>query len=151
MTTKNRIIDTLLATKRWNVEKVVAYLEESDFFTAQPHRHHREEGGLARHSLEVYHTMKMTGKWLNADSVAVVALLHDIATARHPAAEGISGHGRKSVVILEYLCDFPLKDTERDAILYHMHPSAKEIEYNPLAQCLCYADSTSAAKHPARP
>jgi len=148
MTDKERIEELLRSSGRRNIERVITYLNESDFYTAHPARHHLQPGGLARHCLEVYETMRSNACWMMIDSIIITALLHDIATASHPATSDYHGHGRRSVAILEEVCDFPLQDEERSAILYHLHPDAKEIKYNPLALCLCFADGLSAAKHP---
>ena len=145
---RERLIRLLNDTRRKGIEEVIAYLEESTFFVARCSRHHRFSGGLALHCLEVYDLMTATAPELPADSVAIVALLHDVATAEHPAARLINGHGKKSIAVLKCLCGLYLRPLEYNAILHHMHPDAPKIARNKLAQCLCWADATSTANTP---
>ena len=85
---------------------------------------------------------------LPAESVAIVALLHDVAAAEHPAARLINGHGKKSIAVLKCLCGLYLLPLEYKAILYHKHPEAPKIAGNVLAQRLCFADESSATNTP---
>lgn len=81
---KQQIIEILLEVKRKGMDKLIAYLEESDFFTAPASTkyHNCNEGGLAEHSLNVYTclTEKNTTYNLGLDKeiIAITALLHDV-------------------------------------------------------------------------
>ncbi len=143
MTDKATIIQLLQLTGRPGIQRVICYLEGSDFFTTGCHTHHLGPGGLARHSLEVHHLMD-AARALPQDTATIVAILHDIGTAKHPAAQGIPGHGARSVAILQQLCGLQLTDQEAEAILYHMTPAAPQIQGNQIARILCRADQTSA-------
>ena len=46
MTVKEKIIGTLRATGRENIEQVIDYMENNGFFTKSCHRHHHYRGGL---------------------------------------------------------------------------------------------------------
>lgn len=56
MTNKERFIELLRSTKREGIEKLIDFLEKTDFFTAPAStRFHMScEGGLLQHSLNVY-------------------------------------------------------------------------------------------------
>lgn len=84
---RERIISLLLSTERKGIDKLVAWLEQTDFFTAPAstkyHLHCR--GGLARHSLNVYERLKAKTYSglidIKEDTVIITALLHDICKA----------------------------------------------------------------------
>ena len=83
--TKETIINLLESTNRPGIEKVIEYLNNSDFFTAPASTkyHSSFEGGLAEHSFAVYVALKekvsyMYGDWLSKDTIIITALLHDI-------------------------------------------------------------------------
>ena len=56
---RERIVAALQATKRWGVEDLIAYMDESGFFEApcSTQYHLSCEGGLAKHSLNVTDTL----------------------------------------------------------------------------------------------
>lgn len=121
-TTKQQILSLLGDVDREGMDRVIAYLEHSDYFTAHCHHHHRYKGGLADHSLGVYWTMRAFAPELPDESCRIVALLHDLCTT-HLAeydAIGYHHHGQRSVDLLEAL-GFDLHDDERLAIGHHMH------------------------------
>lgn len=75
--------------KRKGIEKVIAALENSDFFTAPASRnnHDNEEGGLCNHSLRVRANLmveindistKLSTGVISNESANIVALFHDI-------------------------------------------------------------------------
>lgn len=86
--TKGQIISLLRKTKREGIEKLIAYLEESDFFfsPASTIYHNNFEGGLAEHALNVldalisltsfYHKEYDTPEYTE-DTLIIVGLLHD--------------------------------------------------------------------------
>ena len=153
--------------------------DKSDFFTAPAStRYHNDfEGGLAAHSLNVYdaltdylsrESIKRTAGEFSEESVAIVALLHDICkvnfykvSLRNTKDESGNwvkvpyyeiddklpyGHGEKSVYMISSF--MRLTREEAFAIRYHMGFSGKEeardvsAAYNmfPLAFALSVAD-----------
>lgn len=137
--------------KRDGADAVLAWLEASDFFTAPASTrfHLAEEGGLVQHSLNVLRNLnneswlyaKKTGRQYSRETIAIVALLHDICKANFykvgtknvKSAQGTweqvpyyevddtlpYGHGEKSVMMLMQL-GFPLSTEEMMAIRWHM-------------------------------
>ena len=81
----NEYKNLLLSTKRENIEKLVQWLDESDFkfAPASTQYHNAFKGGLLQHSINVYNAMHDFGHWLEfldipEESVIITALLHDI-------------------------------------------------------------------------
>ncbi len=70
--------------KREGADKLLAWLDSSDFFTAPASTkyHGSYEGGLAQHSINVYHRLlhlnKLLDLQLGGETIAVVSLLHDL-------------------------------------------------------------------------
>lgn len=76
--------------EREGADKLLAFLESSDFFTAPASSrfHNSVEGGLCQHSLNVYYCLdafvgsviykNIFGFEFNEETLAVVALLHDL-------------------------------------------------------------------------
>ena len=52
--TREEIMSLLKEVERPGMDRVIWYLENSDFFRARCHSHHEFSGGLAVHSLGVY-------------------------------------------------------------------------------------------------
>ncbi|MDE6706427.1 MAG: HD domain-containing protein [Oscillospiraceae bacterium] len=167
--------------KRQGSQKLLDYLtsDASDFFTAPSSTrfHGSYEGGLVQHSLNVYHclvdylarprTKELYGMDYSEESVALVALLHDICklnfytvdyrnTKINGKWESVPyyriednlpyGHGEKSVYIISSY--MRLSREEAFAIRYHMGFSGIEdkntigraLEMFPLALALNVAD-----------
>ncbi len=91
MTNKERFIDIFTNNvKREGADKLLDFLEKSDFFTAPASArfHNSFEGGLLEHSLNVYDALKgyinsprmkeTYGFTYSEESIAIVALLHDL-------------------------------------------------------------------------
>ena len=57
---KEEIINLLKSTNREGMDKVIEFMEKSDFFTAPASTkfHGAYEGGLAEHSFKVYEILK---------------------------------------------------------------------------------------------
>lgn len=143
--------------KRPGADKLLDYLmNKSDFFTAPSSTrfHGAYEGGLVQHSVNVYHCLKdylerqrvkeMYGMNYSEETIAIVALLHDLCKINFYTvdyrnaknADGVwekvpyytisdsmpYGHGEKSVYIISgYLYgDNRLSREEAFAIRYHM-------------------------------
>lgn len=76
--------------KRKGADKLLEYLQKSDFFTAPSSTrfHGSYEGGLVRHSVNVYHCLKdylsrprtkeLYGMDYSNETIAIVSLLHDV-------------------------------------------------------------------------
>lgn len=74
--------------KREGAQKMLEYLEGSDFFTAPASTkfHLARSGGLCEHSLNVYYRLKELveneksdwAKRVSSESIAIIALLHDV-------------------------------------------------------------------------
>ncbi|MBQ8072098.1 MAG: HDIG domain-containing protein [Bacteroidales bacterium] len=140
MTDKERILSIIRSTGREGTEEVIGYLLGSNYFTRQNVSHHKQEGGLARHSLEVYDIMMSGRGKISPDSIAVAALFHDLGKTR----KGSGSHGDRAVAILRE-CGFPLSDDEKTAISTH-HGHASTFWTCPLRRLLSFADSVSAGK-----
>lgn len=105
MTNKERFIELLRSTKREGIEKLIDFLEKTDFFTAPAStRFHMScEGGLLQHSLNVYDCLaglgtttgdvqefQAAGMRLDSipqESIIIVALLHDLCKVNFYATE----------------------------------------------------------------
>lgn len=136
--------------KREGSDKLLEWLLASDFFTAPASTrfHSAYEGGLCEHSLKSYYRfiqnldMEFDGDWedkISAESVAIIALLHDVCKAdyykvesRNVKKDGVwesvpyysiedklpYGHGEKSVYIISSF--MRLTREEAMAINWHM-------------------------------
>ena len=169
---------------REGAEELLNYLLASDFFEApaSAHFHSSVAGGLCQHSLNVYDCLRaylarprvqqvygLTGEDYSEESVAIVALLHDLCKigVYKPGFRNVKdakgfwqkvptynfedafpfGHGEKSVwMVMKYM---KLTDQEAFAIRYHMGFSGEEdsrtvgqaLARFPLAFALNVADS----------
>jgi 23S rRNA maturation-related 3'-5' exoribonuclease YhaM len=82
-TTKERIIELLRSSSRDNMEDLICWLCNTDFFTAPASMkyHNSYEEGLAEHSLAVYYLLKEKNEKFNLfgeDTCIITGLLHDI-------------------------------------------------------------------------
>ena len=148
MTTHDRIIEILRATGRPGMEAVIDLMESSGYFTKPGGGHHLEEGGLAKHCLEVYETMKSAPGNFPSDSIAVTALFHDLGKV-----DGRCGHAGRSLRMLGQV-GFQLTEEERFAIGHHHKNDSLSEFRQPLRRALSIADSFSTfwwkARHPFR-
>ena len=117
---------------RPGADKLLEWLESTDFFTAPAStKHHGAyEGGLVRHSLNVYYALLgyyITRNGYSQESHAIVALLHDVCKADfyEMTESGWAvndrlpmGHGEKSVYLI--MKHMELTDDEALAIRWHM-------------------------------
>lgn len=147
---KAKIIVLLSDTGRTGIDKVVKYLDETDFFVApaSTNYHGNYEGGLAEHSLNVYDLLKVKNKQydlgLADETIAITAILHDICkvnlyhkctknrknekTQKWESYEGYGfeddfpvGHGEKSIIRLQQF--IKLSRDEIFMIRWHMGPN----------------------------
>lgn len=143
---KEKFIELLKSTNREGMDKVIEFLEKSDFFTAPASTrfHGNYAGGLLEHSLKVYEIfddkVKKSGLNTPDETIKIAALLHDICktnyyktdyrNAKNARGEWEKvpyytvddtipyGHGEKSVMMLtEYI---KLTNEEKYAIRWHM-------------------------------
>ena len=130
--------------KRKGADKLLAWLENQDFFTApaSTRYHAAYEGGLVEHSLNVYHVLmeRFDPAKDNEESFTIVSLLHDVCKTGFYAIEMRNrknrqgqwesvpfytiddqfpyGHGEKSVYLIERF--MRLTTEEAVAIRWHM-------------------------------
>lgn len=134
---KKTFVNLLRSTGREGVENVISGLDSLGFFTAGASRDHHNnfEGGLLKHSLDVYGcAIKLVEErsqysFLDIDSIILVTLLHDVCKADiyHSVNGYIQpeysafpiGHGEKSVIRL-LLMGLQLTEEEMLAIRWHM-------------------------------
>lgn len=134
-TEKSRIEALLRSTGRENIEKVIRWLEVHNFYTAPASviHHNNFEGGLAKHSLEVYEEAIKLNEMQNLpmSSVIICSLLHDVCKHDNyyignngkPTLDRkarAKGHGRRSLFIVKRGCQLPLNYDEEMAIWWHM-------------------------------
>ena len=144
---KERFITLLQTTNRAGVDKIIAWLESTDFFEAPASTQYHENytGGLCEHSLKVYDTflkLKDTFKLdISEESIAVMSLLHDVCKidCYHKEKKNVKigqnwtqvdywkfddanpiGHGHKSVILLQSK-GLKLTDLEINSIISHMN------------------------------
>ena len=120
---RTEIIELLRSTNRQGTNNVIAWLDtEPSFFEASAARIHHDNvvGGLASHSLKVYHHAKADWESRDAafkakyplESIIISALLHDVCKkdVYYIGADGNptwnienhrKGHGLRSVHLLE--------------------------------------------------
>ena len=152
---KDKIIELLGSTERKGIDKVIKYLESSDFFEApaSTRYHGNYKGGLAEHSLNVYEIFKKKNEiydfGLSDDTVKITALLHDICktnfytvSSRNMKKDGKwikvpyyavddqvpFGHGEKSVILLQQF--IRLSKEEVIIIRWHMGGYEPKENYN---------------------
>lgn len=142
---KQKFIDTLKRdVHREGLDSLLDWLESTDFYKAPASSmfHCNYEGGLVKHSLNVYNTLVSSPflKDYSNETLAIVSLLHDICKANTYVTEMRNtkneygqwvkvpyyktkeeypfGHGEKSVyLIMKYM---NLTDEEALAIRWHM-------------------------------
>lgn len=145
--------------KRPGIEKLITWIEEkSDFFVAPASTmfHGNYEGGLCEHSLNVYKLFKEKNErydlGLDEDSVAIMALFHDLCKAnfyklssRNKKIDGKwvavpwydvedslpLGHGDKSVIMLQNF--IRLTQEEMLGIRWHMGGYVNKDDYRTLS------------------
>lgn len=143
---KEKYLSLLKSVNREGIEKLIEFLEATDFFKAPASTrfHGNFEGGLVEHSLKVYEILSKKVKDLGFDyseeTLIIIALLHDVCKANfykidyrnakneqgqwekvpyYTVDDTIPyGHGEKSVMMCsEYI---KLTSDEKYAIRWHM-------------------------------
>ncbi len=142
--TKHEIVSLLNKVNRDGIDRLIEFLEKTDFFTAPASTkfHSNYEGGLADHSLNVYKELKelTNGQWPE-ETIIIVGLLHDICKVNNYKVEmrnkknpdtGVwyqepyyttddmmpLGHGEKSVMLISEF--IRLTKEELYSIRWHM-------------------------------
>ena len=143
---RNKIIALLQSTGRENIDKMISWLDANNFYDAPASvvHHNNVRGGLAKHSLDVYHeAMRLNEEYrLPAVGVTLCALLHDVCKSDqyYVDADGIAkkseekmskGHGRRSMFILKRRCELPLNYDEEMAVWWHMGEYEQSREWYP--------------------
>lgn len=123
MANREQFIEILRSTGRPGVEEVIRQLDSTDFFTRGGGGHHTEVGGLVQHSLEVYRIMRCIAWFQSSDTIAVVALLHDMGKI-----DTDGWHPWRSVKHL-HEWGFELTDKEYYVIFYHHKPGLRYFRY----------------------
>ena len=143
-----KVRERLKKIERAGMDELVAFLDESDYFTAPASArfHNNFEGGLVDHSWKVYNILaqknRIYSRGLDDDTLAIVGLLHDFCkigmyeritkrkldnrTRQWLSVEGYGyredvdqlGHGEKSVICLQRF--IRLTDLEIHMIRWHM-------------------------------
>ena len=154
---KEEYIELLKITNRNGIDKLIQWLEQTDFFTAPASTkyHLSKKGGLLEHSLNVYD--ELVNEYGVSDSISsliIVALLHDICKANFYSISERNvkkvdgkwikepyytvedqfpvGHGEKSVMIIQKF--IKLTDEEIAAIRWHMGAYEPKESYNSLSR-----------------
>ncbi|MBR3987532.1 MAG: hypothetical protein IKK04_10320 [Bacteroidales bacterium] len=134
-----------------NVNKILKYLRESDFY-AIPCRHHAFVGGNAWHQLETlvyaygeevgqscddfdlsttFSTWRPQWQALMPISVVVASLLHDVGNTHHAKLRFpdrvMRRHGRKSTYVLKDFLHFELMFDENMTIVHHQHKTEQSL------------------------
>lgn len=134
---KSIITRALLSTKREGMQNLLGYLYNNGFFIGPSSTKHHEAymGGNAEHSIQVWLQLREENKTLpyvkrsQPDSIAIVALLHDVCKIDNYIINEDGNisynkdcvdkrHAEKSIDIIEKF--IKLTQEEKEAIKYHM-------------------------------
>ncbi len=145
---KQEFVKLLKETNREGIDKLLDFLEKSDFYTAPASTrfHGSKECGLLEHSMKVYELLKQKVEHsplpidISDESIRIIALLHDICKTNfykvdyrnaknalgvwekvpYYAVEDTIpyGHGEKSVMMISEY--IKLTNDEKYAIRWHM-------------------------------
>lgn len=133
------IENLLMNTGRENMERIISLLRHNNFYyaPASVNHHNNFEGGLAKHSLEVYYeavrlldTDDFKYDEFSQNSIVICALLHDVCKSdQYVVKDGEpkrvfknfrKGHGLRSMNIVKRECGVLLNNDEEMAIWWHM-------------------------------
>lgn len=121
MDKKERVLSMIREINRPGTEILIDYINTTNYFTtAKCYSHHKYEGGLLDHSLEVLDAMmKNNYAGLSTESITVAALFHDLGKATVDGRKFSSSyHPIRSLQILNH-CGYELTQEEADAISGH--------------------------------
>ncbi len=137
------IVHLLESTGRENIDKMIEWMKKNNFFSAPASvvHHNNFKGGLAKHSLEVFHEALKLNKAakLPMNSIILCSLLHDVCKADQYGLDSHykptsykdklnKGHGRRSMFIVKRGCQVPLNYSEEMAIWWHMGKHEASLE-----------------------
>ena len=150
MTNKERFLDLISKVKRDGIERLIAYLEKSDFFTcpASAKFHGAYTEGLVEHSLDTYDELERLSKVypeipIDDETKIIISLCHDFCKINLYGSEKrnrknsmgqwesydaytydekfhYGGHGSKSVFILQNY----IRLTAEEAVAINCHMGA---------------------------
>jgi hypothetical protein len=139
-----RAIAILEKVNRPGMDKVIEYMQKSNYATAQGGSHHTYRGGLVDHSLEVYNLMMERRGEISEESIAICAFLHDLDKT-HLAGYNFRGHHPQRAMLILGKCGLYLNDDEQLAIAQHHSPNLTYFTH-PLRHCLSSSDMSSTGK-----
>lgn len=132
---KERFLSILSKVKREGIDKLIEWLENSSFFTdpASTKYHDAFEGGLCKHSLEVYDNyVKLIGTDYEDETAIIACLLHDVCKigTYQKTDTGYTykqtilpfGHGDKSVLMIREFIQL----TTEEILMIRWHMGAYE-------------------------
>ncbi|MDI6738411.1 MAG: metal-dependent phosphohydrolase [Nanoarchaeota archaeon] len=145
---RNEIMDAMAGIKRKGIDKLVKYMQGSDFFTAPASTkfHGNYEGGLAAHSYLVYHEfdelLTRHGSDLPSESRIISGICHDFCKVgvyrKNEAKRGKApvkpysfddeyplGHGEKSLLIISKY----IEPTIKESLLIRWHMGGYDQNY----------------------
>ena len=154
ITVKNEIVDLLKKVNREGIDKLIDFLDRTDFYEAPASTkfHNNFKGGLAEHSLNVYKELKeLTNNNWSDETLIIVGILHDLCKVNTYKVEmrnkknqdtGVwyqepyyttedmmpLGHGEKSVMLISEF--IKLTKEELYAIRWHMGGFEPKENYN---------------------
>lgn len=163
---KKQYLELLSGVQREGIDKLISFIEGSDFFTAPSSTkyHCAYEGGLLVHSMNVYNCLKAKKEnqvWaeflkdIDDESIIVVSLLHDICKTyfykvekRNKKIDGIwtevdeytvddrVPYGHGEKSVMMIEEFMKLKPSERYAIRWHMGPYSDPQSWNTLGSAM---------------
>ena len=136
MTLKEKIVKTLKETGAENIDKMLQYMEQNEFYECKSSSHNHWTGGTAQHVWAVYLIAKALrdqrmnepniAKYATDKKLAIVCLLHDICdmdvSVYDHNQKWVSGHGKKSYWMMKNLNVGT--EVERMVVCNHMHDNA---------------------------
>ncbi len=154
---KEEFLNLLKSVNRDGMDRLISWIEKTSFFTdpASANHHGAFNGGLVKHSLNVYNRLKeLVG---DSDSVKIIGLLHDVCKIgsyeiayrnvkdengvwnqveyfKHKKEAFAFGHGEKSVYMISTF--IKLKKEEALAIRWHMGAYEPKEMYNYLGEAI---------------
>lgn len=121
MNKTEKVLSFIREINRPGTEALIDFINTTNYFTtAKCYSHHKYEGGLLDHSLEVLDAMlKNNNAGLSRESITVAALFHDLGKATVNGKKfSRDYHPIRSVQILQH-CGYELTTDEEDAISGH--------------------------------
>ena len=137
MSVKECIVGRLRHTARPNLERVIQFMEEGDFFALPGDKHHKYPGGLADHTWQTFLiALKMQIDSQRScmidqnrvNNIIISTLLHELYRCNGMA--DIKGHGSRTIRILDRL-EFGLTIDEYIALRFHMRVRDDEHQNHP--------------------